>query len=126
MSDSTPESKPQISFEQFAQVDLRIARVVEAEDHPNADRLLRLTLDDGSGQPRQICAGIKGQYRTEDLVGRSIVIVANLAPRSIRGVESRGMLLAGSETITDSDGQEQRRVVLLAPMSDLAPGSIVS
>lgn len=115
--------KPEIVFEDFARVDLRVAKVLEAVDHPKADRLLKLTLDDGSGTPRQICAGIKGHYNTEDLVGRSIVIVANLAPRQLRGEESRGMLLAGSDA---AKGQEERTVVLLSPMADLPPGSIVS
>lgn len=115
--------KPEIVFEDFARVDLRVAKVLEAVDHPKADRLLKLTLDDGSGTPRQICAGIKGHYKPEDLVGRSIVIVANLAPRQLRGEESRGMLLAGSDA---DKGQEERTVVLLSPMVDLPPGSIVS
>ncbi len=115
--------KPEIVFEDFARVDLRVAKVLEAVDHPKADRLLKLTLDDGSGTPRQICAGIKGHYKPEDLVGKSIVIVANLAPRQLRGEESRGMLLAGSDA---AKGQEERTVVLLSPMADLPPGSIVS
>lgn len=115
--------KPEIVFEDFARVDLRVAKVLEAVDHPKADRLLKLTLDDGSGTPRQICAGIKGHYTPEDLVGKSIVIVANLAPRQLRGEESRGMLLAGSDA---AKGQEERTVVLLSPMADLPPGSIVS
>ncbi len=115
--------KPEIVFEDFARVDLRVAKVLDAVDHPKADRLLKLTLDDGSGTPRQICAGIKGHYTPEELVGRSIVIVANLAPRQLRGEESRGMLLAGSDA---AKGQEERTVVLLSPMADLPPGSIVS
>lgn len=115
--------KPEIVFEDFARVDLRVAKVLEAVDHPKADRLLKLTLDDGSGTPRQICAGIKGHYDPADLVGKSIVIVANLAPRQLRGEESRGMLLAGSDA---AKGQEERTVVLLSPMADLPPGSIVS
>lgn len=115
--------KPEIVFEDFARVDLRVAKVLEAGDHPKADRLLKLTLDDGSGTPRQICAGIKGHYTPEELVGRSIVIVANLAPRQLRGEESRGMLLAGSDA---AKGNEERTVVLLSPMADLPPGSIVS
>lgn len=116
--------KPQIAFEDFARVDLRVAKILEAEAHPNADKLLRLQLDDGSGTPRQICAGIRGAYSPEELVGRSIVIVANLAPRTIRGEESRGMLLAGSDQPDGPDGV--RRVVLLSPMSDLSPGSIAT
>ena len=116
-------SKPMISFEEFAKVDLRVARIVHAENHPSADRLLKLQLDDGSGTPRQICAGIKGHYEPEGLVGRHIVIVANLAPRTIRGEESRGMLLAASDA---DKGDAGRSVVVLTPMSDIAPGAIVS
>ena len=115
--------KPEIVFEDFARVDLRVARVLEAKDHPNADKLLVLTLDDGSGTPRQICAGVKAYYKAEDLVGKSIVIVANLAPRQLRGEESRGMLLAGSDA---AKGADERVVALVSPLADLPPGSIVS
>ncbi len=121
------ESKPMIAFEDFAKVDLRVAKVVHAEAHPNADRLLKIQLDDGSGTPRQICAGIKGYYTPEQLVGRHIVIVANLEPRTIRGEESRGMLLAASDAPKDPAApQSERNVVVLMPMSDIAPGSVVS
>ena len=118
------EPKPMIEFADFAKVDLRVAKIIQAEDHPNADKLLRLQVDDGSGTPRQICAGIKGHYSPADLVGRSIVIVANLAPRVIRGEESRGMLLAASDAPKDGGGE--RNVIVLTPMSEIAPGSIVS
>lgn len=119
-----PEPKPQISFEEFAKIDLRVARVVHAENHPSADKLFKLQLDDGSGTPRQICAGIRGYYTAEQLIGKSIVIVANLAPRIIRGEESRGMLLAASDAPKDGGGQ--RNVVVLTPVSEIAPGAIVS
>lgn len=122
-SDAKSFFKPEIVFEDFARVDLRVARVLEAKAHPNADKLLVLKLDDGSGTPRQICAGIKAYYEPDQLVGKSIVIVANLAPRQLRGEESRGMLLAGSDA---AKGAEERTVVLLSPMGDLPPGSIVS
>ena len=124
-SETNAPAKPEIVFEDFAKIDLRVARIVAAENHPNADRLLRLQLDDGSGTPRQICAGIKGYYNPEDLVGKHIVIVANLAPRKLRGEESRGMLLAASDIAKGSDAGE-RSVVLLTPMGDIAPGSTVS
>lgn len=121
------EPKPMIAFEDFAKVDLRVARVVHAEPHPNADRLLKLQLDDGSGTPRQICAGIKGYYTPEDLIGKHIVIVANLEPRTIRGEESRGMLLAASDAPKDpATPQGERNVVVLTPMGPIPPGSIVS
>ena len=134
MSDATPQptaetkpgsdAKPEITFEDFARIDLRVAKVVHAEPHPNADRLLKLQLDDGSGIPRQICAGIREFYQPDDLVGKSIVIVANLAPRKIRGEESRGMMLAASDALKGSDGP--RGVVVMTPMSEIAPGSTVS
>lgn len=123
--ESKPFFKPQIEFDEFAKVDLRVAVVTQAEPHPNADRLLRLQLDDGSGVPRQICAGIKGYYEPEDLVGKRIVIVANLAPRKIRGEESCGMLLAASNAPKGGDAGE-RDVVLLTPMNEIEPGSTVS
>lgn len=120
-------SKPEIAFDEFAKVDLRVARVIQAENHPSADRLLKLQLDDGSGTPRQICAGIKGHYTPEQLVGRLIIIVANLAPRKIRGEESRGMLLAASDMPKDAAQPEaERKVIVLRPDADIAPGSIVS
>lgn len=119
------EAKPMITFEEFAKVDLRTARIVKAENHPSADRLLKLQLDDGSGTPRQICAGIRGAYTAEELVGRTIIIVANLAPRMIRGEESRGMLLAASDAPKDAPGGN-RKVVVLTTSADMPPGCIVS
>lgn len=118
-----PSAKPEITFDDFAKLDLRVARVVRAEPHPNADKLLKLQLDDGSGRPRQICAGIRAQYAPEQLEGKLIVIVANLAPRQLRGEESRGMLLAASDA---DKGAETRSVVFVTPASDIAPGATVS
>ncbi len=121
--------KPVVTFEEFAKLDLRIARIVQAEAHPKADRLWKLQLDDGSGVPRQICAGIKEHYSVEQLTGRLIVIVANLAPRVIRGEESRGMLLAASDVPKDAataDPSVVRKVIVLKPDGDIAPGAIVS
>lgn len=123
MAESNPTGKPEITFDDFAKVDLRIARVVKAEPHPNADKLLRLQVDDGSGTPRQICAGIRAQYAPEELVGKLVVIVANLAPRQLRGEESRGMLLAASDA---DKGAQERSVVLVTALSDIAPGATVS
>lgn len=120
---SEPKGKPEITFDDFAKVDLRIAKIIHAEPHPDADRLLKLQLDDGSGKPRQICAGIREQYAPEDLIGKSIVIVANLAPRNLRGEVSHGMLLAASNA---AKGSDDRSVVLMTPMSDIESGSVVS
>lgn len=121
--------KPTITIEDFARLDLRVARVVAAEAHPKADKLIKLQLDDGSGTPRQICAGIREQYTPEQMVGRLIIIVANLAPRMLRGEESRGMLLAASDVPKDAaqaNPAVKRQVIVLRPDADIAPGSIVS
>ena len=88
--------KPEASFDDFLKLDFRVATIREAAEHPDADRLLVLQVDAGEGQTRQICAGIRGHFEPAALVGRQIVIVANLAPRKIRGQVSNGMLLAGS------------------------------
>jgi methionine--tRNA ligase beta chain len=105
----------QITIDEFARLDLRVARVVEAEFHPKADRLLKLQIDLGS-ERRQIVAGIARHYRPEDLVGRLIVVVANMKPAMLRGEPSQGMLLAASwgEVVS-----------LLVPDQGVAPGSEV-
>jgi methionyl-tRNA synthetase len=83
----------QISIDQFFELDLRVARILGAERVPDTDKLLRLTVDVGQEQ-RQLVAGIAQAYEVDALIGKSIVIVANLQPARIRGVESNGMLLA--------------------------------
>ena len=120
--------KPQITIDDFLKLDLRVAKVLAAEAHPKADKLLKLQLDDGSGIPRQICAGIREQYKPEDLVGKNIIIVANLAPRQLRGEESRGMLLAASSVPKEAataGSNISRMVLLLAPTGEIAAGSTV-
>ena len=107
-----------IAFEDFAKVKLRVGKVVEAAPHPNADKLLVLKVDLGDEQ-RQLCAGIKGHYAPEDLVGTNIIVVANLAPRMMRGVESQGMLLAASTA-------DKSQVILLTTREPIAAGSAVS
>lgn len=107
-----------IAFEDFTKLDLRIARIVEAQPHPNADKLLVLQVDLGQ-ERRQLVAGIKGHYEAADLVGKLIVVVANLAPRKMRGEDSQGMLLAASTG-------DHSKVILLTSMSDIDPGSKVS
>ncbi len=83
-----------MTFDEWKKVDLRTAKVVKAEAHPNADRLVVLQVDLGEPSPRQIVAGIRKWHAPEALVGRTVVVVANLDPAILRGVESRGMLLA--------------------------------
>ncbi|WP_246196533.1 methionine--tRNA ligase subunit beta [Aquisphaera giovannonii] len=105
-----------INYEDFAKLDLRVARVVEARPHPNADKLLLLQVDIGDEQ-KQIVAGIRQHYTPEQLVGKRIVIVNNLAPAMLRGEASNGMLLAA----TSGD-----RVVVLTPDDpECVPGAKV-
>jgi methionyl-tRNA synthetase len=96
VQDSAAPQEPQhINIDDFAKVDLRVAQILVAERVPKADKLLRLEVDLGY-EKRQILAGIAQYYEPEKLIGRKIVIVANLAPRKMRGLESNGMLLAAS------------------------------
>ena len=105
----------EITIEDFARIDLRVARVVEASAIEGADRLLRLVVDLG-GETRQLVAGIKKTYAPETLVGKHIIVVVNLKPAQLRGVESQGMLLAAS---TD-DGP-----IVATFEKEVAPGSKV-
>ena len=128
---------PSIPYDHFAKVDLRVATVLSAEPHPNADKLLKLRLDDGTPEGRQVCAGIKQWYDPSMLVGRQVVIVANLEPRQLRGEISQGMILAASDlkdapaTGAPADsaakpGPDSRDVMLLTVDRAVKPGSKVS
>jgi methionyl-tRNA synthetase len=116
------EEKPIISYEDFTKLDLQIAKVVEASDHPNADKLIVMQIEFGGGERRQIIAGLKGWYEAADLLGKTLVVVKNLAPRKMRGLESQGMLLAAS--IGDYPNFED--VVVLTTDREVPPGSPVS
>ncbi len=111
--------KAMVKFDDFAKLDLRVARILEAREHGNADKLLVLKIDLGF-EERQICAALKTHYQPEELVGRSIVVLANLEARTMRGELSQGMLLSAAE------GPAKLQVVLLEPAVDLAPGSVVA
>jgi methionyl-tRNA synthetase len=88
--------EPEITIEEFSKVDLRVGLVKSAEAVKGADKLLHLKIDIGEPEPRTIVAGIAKAYKPEQLIGRKVVIVANLAPRKLRGIESRGMIVAAS------------------------------
>jgi len=102
-----------ISFDEFRKMDLRVAEIVEVKDHPNADKLFVIQLDIG-GQTRQTCAGLKGYYTAEQLMGKRVACLCNLAPAMLRGQRSEAMMLAA---------QQGDNVVLLVPEADIAPGS---
>ncbi len=91
-----PEGIAYIGIEDFLKVELRVGEILTAERIPKADKLLKFTIDLGEAQPRQILAGIAQYYEPEKLIGRKVIVVANLAPRKLRGLESQGMILAAS------------------------------
>jgi methionyl-tRNA synthetase len=112
----TPEESPvTVSFDEFQKLDLRVGRIVSAEPVPKANKLLKLTVDLGQEQ-RTVVAGIAQSYSPEALAGKSIIVVANLAPRTLRGIESQGMVLAA-----ESDGQ----IILAGFDGPAIPGSKV-
>jgi methionine--tRNA ligase beta chain len=105
-----------ISIDEFRKVELKVATIKSAEAHPNADKLMVLQIDLGSEQ-RQICAGIRNYYTAEELVGKQIVVVANLETAKLRGLDSQGMLLAASD---------EGRVIILTPEKPVQAGAKVS
>jgi len=103
------------TIEDFRKLELKIAQIKEVSEHPNADKLLVLTLDLGD-KTKQVVAGIKNFYTREALLGKHVVVVDNLEPAILRGVESQGMVLAGS----DESG-----IVIISPERPLKLGSVV-
>ena len=111
-----PERETKLTIDDFRRLDLRVATITAAAPHPNADRLLVLQIDLGAEQ-RQLVAGIRAHYEPAALVGRQIIVVANLEPARLRGVESQGMLLAASDT--------EGRLAIVTPEKPVAPGATV-
>ena len=119
-NDSSPIPKSggdYIDFEDFMKVEMRTGRIVSVEDHPNADKLFVITIDEGSESTRTVCAGLKGHYEPSELEGLNVVFVANLEPRKLRGVMSEGMILAAD----DGEGG----VKVLTTEGDILSGSRV-
>src|ERR1700685_4133204 len=106
MESPTP-TNTNITYDDFAKLDLRVATVIECRAHDNADKLLVLQIDLGT-EKRQICAGLRQYYPPEQLVGKQIIVVANLAPRMMRGQISQGMLLAATDPASG-------KVIVLSP-----------
>ena len=102
-----------MKFEEFQKIDLRVGRVVEAENIENSKKLLKLIIDLGK-EKRQIVAGIAQFYKPEDLLGKEIVVVVNLEPKRLMGIESEGMLLAA---------EDKGRVVILIPEKEVSAGT---
>ena len=104
-----------LSFEDFKKVELVVAKILEVKEHPDADRLYVLKVSLGE-EERQLVAGIRQFYTPEQLVGRQVILVANLQPATIRGEESNGMLLAVGD---------DRGISIISPDREVAPGSAV-
>jgi len=104
-----------VTIDEFRKLELKIGEIKEVSDHPNADRLYVITVDIGD-KTKQLVAGIKGSYAKENLVGKQVVVVDNLEPALLRGVESQGMLLAASDTLG---------IAIVSPLRKVALGSIV-
>ena len=105
-----------ISIEDFKNIDLRVAKILEAEKIENSDNLLKLTLDLGT-ETRQIISGIAQYYQPQDLINKEIVMVYNLEPRIIKGIESQGMLLAA---------KDENNLGLLILDKEIKPGTKIS
>lgn len=112
----TPAAPSLAGIADFQKLQFRVGKIVTAQDHANAERLLVLTVDIGEAAPRQVVAGIKGSYQAADLIGKHVVVVANLKPAMLRGVESQGMVLAASDGMV---------FALVAPERPIPPGSQV-
>ena len=104
-----------VTFEEFKKLELKVAKIKEVRDHPNADKLYVVIIDLGD-KTKQIVAGIKSAYKKEDLVGRQVVVVDNLEPAVLRGEESQAMLLAA---------QDDKGIAIIAPDREVEIGSIV-
>ena len=117
MNKQAPEGIEYLDFDTFMKVELRTGKIVSVEDHPNADRLFVITLDDGSNDRRTICAGIKEYYSANELLDKTVVFVANLKPRPLRGVLSQGMMLAADD--------ESGNVKLVTIDGEIKTGSLV-
>src|SRR5438067_1741460 len=109
------QAAAEITIDRFAEIDLRAGKVLGAERIPKADKLLKLTIDLGEGAPRTIVSGVAQAYSPEELVGRTVAVVANLPKKPLRGVESHGMVLfatGGPRGLPGAAAREQVRAVL--------------
>ena len=107
-----------ITIDDFAKIELRVVSIIHAERVEGSDKLIQLKVNDGTEEPRQIVAGIGKTYAPEELIGQRIVVVANLEPRMLMGIESRGMVLAAK----DNEG----RLSLITSLDEVSPGASLS
>jgi methionyl-tRNA synthetase len=103
------------TIEDFKKLEFKVGEIKEVNEHPNADRLYVVTVDLGD-KTKQLVAGIRASYQKEDLIGKQVVVVDNLEPALLRGVESQGMILAASD---------EAGVAIVSPLREMKKGSIV-
>lgn len=101
-----------IDFETFSKSDFRAVKVLDCEEVPKSKKLLKFTLDDGSGKDRVILSGIKENYSAEELVGKTLLAICNLPPRKMMGIDSEGMIISA---IHEEEGEEKLNVIMLSP-----------
>lgn len=119
-----------ITIDDFAKIQIKMGKILTAERVEGSDKLLKLSIDVGESAPRTICSGVAQYYQPEEVMGKMVPVITNLAPRKMRGVESNGMVMFGiDETIIPgADGVESKPghiPVMLNPMKDVPPGSPV-
>lgn len=105
-----------VNIDDFRKLELKVAQIKEVQDHPNADKLYIIIIDLGDNKHKQIVAGIRSFYKKEDLIGKQVVVVDNLEPAVLRGVESQAMLLAA---------QDEKGICIIAPERQMQLGSMV-
>ena len=111
------EKETEVTIDDFAKIELKVAKVVNCENHPKADKLLVLTLQIGE-ETRTVVSGIKQFYSPEDLIGKNVVAITNLKPVKLRGIESKGMILAAED--------DQGKLSLLTTLEEVKNGAVIS
>lgn len=134
----TPASEPvqalpiskQVVIDDFSKIQIKMGKVLSAERIEGSDKLLKLSIDVGEPTPRTICSGVAQYYQPEEVIGKMVPVIVNLAPRKMRGIESNGMVLfAIDETAVAVEGAESKPghvPVMLNPFKEVPPGSPVA
>jgi methionyl-tRNA synthetase len=117
MDTQVTDLKAEIVYDDFAKLDIRIGRIIAAETVPETDKLIKCTIDFGVLGERTIVSGVATWITPEELIGKQLPYIVNLAPRMLRGIESQGMLLAG---------QDENGLALITPVREVAPGTKLS
>ena len=104
-------SEEDVDFETFSKSDFRAVKVINCEEVPKSKKLLKFTLDDGSGKERTILSGIKNYYSAEELIGKTLIAITNLPPRKMMGIDSEGMIISA---IHEEEGEERLNLLMVS------------